>query len=70
MQKESRTLQQRREAIVFLEQRVHKHMTETVDKMSAYEPAKDSLDITRILFERLMQEINEYLAELEKERHS
>lgn len=43
-----------------------KHLEETFTKMSAYEPAKDSLDITRILFERLVQEIDEYFAELEK----
>lgn len=70
MEKQQRTLEQRREAIEFLQQRVLKHLEETFDKMSAYEPAKNSLDITRILFERLVQEINEYFVELEKARNS
>lgn len=70
MEKQPRTLEQRKESIAFLEQRVMKHLEETFTKMSAYEPAKDSLDITRILFERLVQEIDEYFAELEKMKRS
>lgn len=53
-------IQEKEKAISFLVDRIKKHLHEAFNKLDATEPAKDCVDISIRLVDRMAEEINSY----------
>lgn len=53
-------IEEKEKAIRFLVDRIKKHLYEAFGKLDAAEPAKDCVDITIYLVNKIEDEINEY----------